>query len=214
VSTRVTFSRSGINRQKILLQFKENIMAKIKDNLLVRGARGNVGKQFVYKKRGNDTHIARMPVVKKDAVVTEKQEQVRELFAAATQYAKGAITNPDLKREYEKKATAGNTAYNMALRDFLKAPKVKDIDTGKYNGTVGSIISVKAKDDFRVTEVLVSIRTATGELVETGNAILNPLNLNKWVYTATQNNAALAGSIITATARDLAENSGVLEVTL
>lgn len=136
------------------------------------------------------------------------------MFAAAAQYAKGAITNPDLKREYEKKAKAANTAYNMAFRDFLKAPQVKDIDTGKYNGTVGSIISIKAKDDFRVTEVSVTIRTAAGELVETGNAILNPLNLNKWIYTATQNNAALTGSIITATARDLAENSGILEVIL
>jgi hypothetical protein len=62
--------------------------------------------------------------------------------------------------------------------------------------------------------VTVSIRTAAGVLVEEGNAILNPLDRNKWIYTATQNNASLAGSIISATARDLPGNSGVLDITV
>ena len=37
-------------------------MAKITKNLLVKGARGNPGKQYVYKTRGSRTYIARMPV--------------------------------------------------------------------------------------------------------------------------------------------------------
>ena len=32
-------------------------MSKITENLLVRGARGKMGNQFVYKKRGEDTHL-------------------------------------------------------------------------------------------------------------------------------------------------------------
>jgi hypothetical protein len=191
-------------------------MAKIKNNLLVRGASGNVGKQFVYRKRGDDTFITRMPEIDKNAKPTQKQEQVREQFFAAAGYATGAIADPVLKAQYQKKAKAksGITAYNIAFRDFLKAPVVKNIDTAKYNGTPGSQIVINATDDFRVIEVTVSIKTAAGVLVEEGNAILNPINRNEWSYTVTQNNAALTGSIILATAKDLPGNKGALQITV
>ena len=189
-------------------------MAKINDNLLVRGARGNVGKQYVYKKRGDSTHIGRMPIINKDAVPTVQQSKVRDMFAGASQYAKGAVSSPDLKKEYQKKASAGRTAFNIAFRDFLKAPVIKSIDTENYNGTPGSTIAVTARDDFRVVEVRVSIRGAGGGLVEEGNAILNPIDRNKWIYTATQSNSSLHGSNVSAIALDLPGNKGVLTTTL
>jgi hypothetical protein len=191
-------------------------MAKIKDNLLVRGASGKVGKQFVYRKRGDDTFITRMPTTDKNAKATEQQEKVRDLFAAAAGYATGAISDPKLKAQYQKKAKtkAGRTAYNVAFRDYLKAPVVKSIDTSTYKGTVGTAIVIDARDDFRVVEVFVSIKTAAGVLVEEGNAILDPIDRNKWIYKATQNNATLAGSVIQATAKDLPGNKGTLEIAI
>ena len=189
-------------------------MAKINDNLLVRGARGNVGKQFVYKRRGDNTHIARMPKVKKDAIPTAAQEEHRELFAAASLYATGAISNPALKLEYQEKAGPGETAFNVALRDYLKSPQVKKIDASKYDGTIGSILSINARDDFRVADVKVSIHDATGFLVEEGNAVLSPLDRNKWIYTATQENTVFAGTRITVIASDLPGNTAMLQVTL
>ena len=189
-------------------------MSKVNDNLLVRGARGNVGKQFVYRTRGDDTIIARMPKVNKDAVPTEKQAQKRDQFSDAIDYARDVVASPDLKKEYEKKLTPGKTAYNLAVRDFLKPPVVKKIDVSNYKGTVGSVIVVNAKDDFRVALVKVSIHSSTGVLVEEGNAILDPVRRRLWNYTATQNNATLAGSVISATATDLPGNSGSLEITV
>jgi len=50
--------------------------------------------------------------------------------------------------------------------------------------------------------------------VEEGNAILNPIDRNKWVYQVMQNNASLTGSIIRATTRDLPGNEGTLEITI
>jgi hypothetical protein len=50
--------------------------------------------------------------------------------------------------------------------------------------------------------------------VEEGNAVLNPINRNQWIYTSTQNNTALAGTVIHAVARDLPGNEGVLEKTI
>lgn len=187
-------------------------MAKINDNLLTRGARGNVGKQFVYRKRGDDTHITKMPSINKDLEATSAQVVVRELFAAAALYAKGAISSPELKKEYQKKAKRGNSAYNMAFRDYLKAPVVKHVYTSKYNGSVGSTIEVIAKDDFRVAEVKVSIRNISGVLVEEGNAVLSPLDRNKWIYTARVINPLPVDSLVTATATDLPGNTKTLSV--
>ncbi|HEV7783539.1 MAG TPA: hypothetical protein VGO58_19840 [Chitinophagaceae bacterium] len=189
-------------------------MSKINDNLLVKGARGNLGKQFVYKKRGKNTHIAKMPVINKNLVPTARQLEVRELFAAASLYAKGAMTSPVLKKEYEKKAANGQTPFNIAFRDYLKAPVVRSIDTENYDGTSGSVIVVIARDDFRVAAVKVSIRDGAGVLIEEGNAILNPIDRNKWSYTTVQPNASPSGCTVSATALDLPGNKGTLEVTV
>ena len=188
-------------------------MANIDDNLLVRGARGNVGKQFVYRKRGNKTFIERMPVTN-EAAPSVKQEKMRDLFAAASAYAKGVIADAELKMLYGEKATPGTTAYNAAFKDFMKAPEVTAVNTERYNGTPGSTIVVVAVDDFRVAEVTVSIRTAEGILIEEGNAILNPINRDKWMYTARQSNAMLQGTVINVTARDLPGNKGRLAVAI
>ena len=189
-------------------------MAQINDNLLVRGARGNVGKQFVYKKRGEGTHIAKMPSINKDQEVTPNQVKVRELFAEAALYAKGAITSPDLKKEYEKKATPGTSAYNMAFRDFLKPPVVKSINAVAYRGQEEAEIVIKAKDDFRVVDVLVEIHTSAGVLVETGIAMLDPIDRGKWIYLTKLTNTTYANGTITATAYDIPGNSATLKITI
>lgn len=87
------------------------------------------------------------------------------------------------------------------------------MDAADYKGIPGSTIVIQAKDDFRVSEVKLRIQTTAGLLVEEGNAILNPVNRNQWIYTATQNNATPAGSVITAYALDLPGNKGSLEIT-
>src|SRR5450432_292222 len=189
-------------------------MTNVNENLLVRGARRNVGKQFVYRKHGDNTTIARMPSINKDAVPTEKQQEIREQFSDAAIYAQGAMSSADLKKEYEKKAAPGKTAFNIAFRDYLKAPVVKKIDVSNYKGMAGSVVVVKAKDDFRVAQVKVSIHSSAGVLLEEGNAILDPIKRSLWNYAATQNNASLSGSVVSATATDLPGNTGSLEITI
>lgn len=189
-------------------------MSYLDNNPLVDGARGNFGKKFVYKKRGNKTHIAKMPAQNPNAEVTDQQLEIRDQFGSAALYAKGAMSDPILKKEYQKKAKSGVTAFNIAFRDYLKAPVVKSIDTSKYTGVVGSLITVSAKDDFRVASVHVSIHTAAGVLIEEGDAILNPIDRNKWNYATTQANANIAGCVVKADAFDLPGNKGSLDVTV
>lgn len=91
---------------------------------------------------------------------------------------------------------------------------MKNILTEKYTGNPASEIVIEGKDDFRVKEVVVSIHNAVGELVETGNAILNPMDRNQWIYDATVLNNALPGTKISAIARDIPGNKASMEVVL
>lgn len=189
-------------------------MSNVSKNLLVKGAKGKLGDQFVYKTRGRKTFITTLPTVNKNAVATEQQQNVRDLFAEASLYAKGAVSNPELKAAYAKKSPKGSTAFNLALRDYLKAPVVKWIDVTGYSGLAGSSIIVMAKDDFRVAAVHVSIHSAAGELLEEGAAVINPINHNKWTYIATRDIASLSGCVVRAIAKDIPENTGSLELVL
>lgn len=189
-------------------------MAKITKNHLIKGARGKMGDQFVYKTRGGKTFIAELPEYDPNSTPTDSQLKTRDLFGSAAAYAKGAVENEQLKLQYERKAKKGATAYNMAFRDFLKKPSIKDLLTSRYNGSIGSLIRVKAKDDFRVAEVMVSIHNPEGELVEEGLANLDPINRDIWIYTATRLNATLTGSKISVVARDLPGNEAESSVIL
>jgi hypothetical protein len=100
----------------------------------------------------------------------------------------------------------------MAFRDYLKAPVVKKIDVSHYNRTPGSTIVVHAKDDFRVAGVKVSIFNNQGNLLEEGEALINPVKRGQWVYTVTQQDAEQTAAVIRAKATDLPGNEGMLEI--
>ena len=180
-------------------------MARIKDNLLMTGARGNIGGQIVFKQHGKDTIITRMPVFPKKKP-TKKQQKRRDIFGEAVAYAKKAVKDPILKREYQEKAGANRTAYHTALSDFMNAPVIENIDVTNYNGKTGSTITIKATDDFRVAEVTVSILNSSDVLIEEGNAILHPIDRTLWVYKATATNNSLKATKIKVVAKDIPGN--------
>lgn len=189
-------------------------MANVTKNPLLKDVSGKFGDHVVYKTRGKKTTMARMPTKKEGAVKTVDQEKVSSRFSSASKYAKGAIASEALKKEYQKKVSTQNTAFNIAFRDFLKAPQVIAIITEKYTGAIGSTITVNAKDDFKVAAVRVSIHNSSGVLIEEGDALVDPIYEERWKYTATQLNGTLAGTVIKAVAMDLPENTGTLSVTL
>ena len=66
-----------------------------------------MGKQFVYRKHGENTLMTRMPDFNENLQPTPQQVGIREQFAEAALYAKSAISDPELKKEYKKKAKPG-----------------------------------------------------------------------------------------------------------
>jgi hypothetical protein len=189
-------------------------MPVIKKNTLIKGASGDFQGEYVYKQIGGKTHIAGMPTVNKKRVRTDKEIKVTLRFLSARAYAEAAMADPVLKAFYAKKVSGGIRAFNVAFRDFQKKPSVYEIDAVNYNGTPGSQIAMIAFDDCKVTGVSVRIFSAAGVLIEEGDCIFNAFNNARWIYTAIQNNPALPGCKIIATAKDLAANEGSLEKVL
>ena len=173
-----------------------------------------MGKDMILRENGEDGILAHSPKVDPNRVPTKKQEEQQERFREAAAYGNSVLKNPELKETYESKNLKKKNAFKAATTDFLTDPIVKKIDASEYNGTVGSKIAVKAVDDFNVTQVRVTIYNAAGDLVEEGQAVIEPLLKLKWIYTATQVVAILPGSKIKAVAQDIPGNKGELQITL
>jgi len=85
---------------------------------------------------------------------------------------KNAIANEATKKAYEASAKEGETAYNVAVADFMNAPHIDEIDVSHYTGQSGSYVQIRAVDDFEVKEVTIIIQNADGTQVESGSATL------------------------------------------
>lgn len=187
-------------------------MGQVDDNVMMRRNRGMVGGQLVYRNRGGKSIVSNAPK-KRTGPVTVPQLVKQKKFSKAVRYAKKLKANPVLKEMYQAGASGGQTAYNVALSDALKAPEVLDINAEAYTGTAGEVIVIEAADNFRVKEVKVVINNVLGELLEQGNAVESE-DADEWLYTVTAANPTPEGSLIKVTAIDHPGNRAVLILTL
>ena len=180
-------------------------MAESNKNLATEGLRGQVG-NFVFRCRRADgkTFVSHHPG-EQEGEPTDAQQSVREKFQQATVYGRSIMDDPQLKAEYKAAAKPGQSAYNVAVADFFRAPDIEEIDLSAYTGQVGDVIRIKATDDFSVQQVSVRIEKADGTLVEEGEAVLSQNGLD-WVYTATAVNENVSGDKITVSVTDRPQN--------
>jgi hypothetical protein len=179
-------------------------MPESKDNMVVHGLSGNFAGMCVFHTRAGKTFMRKIPA-KPSVPGSEEQKAARKRFAACQKYAKAANKDPLLKAAYRTRAKPGSSAYNRALSDALRPPKLGKFETEDYFGRIGDHFTVEARDDFKVASVTITIHDAKGKLIEKGRAVMQ-INEFDWLYTTTANNENLKGSTITATAMDLPGN--------
>ncbi|MDP4210199.1 MAG: hypothetical protein Q8928_15410 [Bacteroidota bacterium] len=179
-------------------------MAKSNDNVLTHGLSGKVGDLLVFRVVDGKTIVAKAPS-KANREPSEKQVKQQERFEEAVIYGKTVMVTPELKAQYETSVPEGKSVYQVALADFLKAPNIKEVDVTGYTGEVGSIIRVRAIDDFMVKSVQVSIFNSDGSVADQGEAI-RLANGVDWLFTAKTLNDDLAGDKIVVKASDLPGN--------
>lgn len=179
-------------------------MAKVGKNIVTTGFRGKLGDLIVFRRRGGKTIVASAPE-KTAHELTDAQKKHRHQFQNAILYGKSVVADPIRNAAYKGEAKEGQSAFNVAVADFLNAPSFDEIDLSKYSGQPGSIIKIQVTDDFKVVEVQVEIFNGDGVLVESGAAAQQENSLD-WIYTATQTNGSLDGDKIVIKASDVPGN--------
>lgn len=179
-------------------------MAK-SDNLILRASSGSIGKIMTITKKKSGTMLIGKHRGSSSVPPSEKQLVIQSKFKEAIIYGKAVMADPVLKAAYAAAVKGDQTAYNLAVRDAFKAPEITQIRTDAYSGVIGSSVSVRAVDDFKVTGVRVAIYSSIGDLIEQGDAVLQANGLD-WVYTATVANGDVKGCRVRGIAKDMPGN--------
>ncbi len=174
-------------------------MAKVANNILVRGLSGSLGKQLVLKRGRNGTIVSKFPVFDENRTFTEAQVKRQSKFREAVAYAKYA---KGLEIYIEKAKLTNRLPYHVAISDFSNPPEIREVDVSSWNGGIGQVIRVMAVDDVLVTQVKVSILDDAGTVLEEGEAVQD--GDAWWSYVTTA--AARSGARVLVTVRDLPGN--------
>jgi hypothetical protein len=199
-----------VSRKQIQKLLKTKTMGELKKNVHLKGLSGQVNPELVYMQRAGKTFV-REASRKTTKQPTAERLAHRAFFKLACRYARNMQLDDGLLALYTAGAGPGLSAYNMALRDFMKPPVVDFINVAAYKGLTGDRLIIEATDDFKVDKIRVAIHTPDGELLEEGDAEYIRSN---WVYYASEANSVLTGTRITATAYDLPGHTGAMELIL
>lgn len=173
---------------------------KIKLNPMFEEASGQLG-DIVFRELRGETIASRKPSVNGEP--TLEQMEHRERFKQAAAYGKSALADPDTRDLYETYAKNKNIpVFAATMADFFNAPVIDTLDVSAYNGQIGDLIRVMARDDFGVASVHVAITDNGGSPIESGNAIEPASGSGQWVYTATTVIASGTDVIVNVVATD------------
>lgn len=187
-------------------------MAYVKNNIVTEGLSGKLGNTIVFRQVGGKTIVAAKPTkTKRESSEAQKTHQRR--FRAASRYAQQTIQNPDQKAAYQQQAPEDQSAYNVAIADYLNQPEIADLDLSTYTGGKGDALVVEVTDDYMVADVEVAIYSKAGALLEQGPAELDDNGID-WVYTTQKANGQLSGSKLVVRASDLPGNTTEKETIL
>jgi hypothetical protein len=185
-------------------------MAKIHNNIFVRGLSGAIGDQFVIRKtRSGKTVIVSKTGFDDNWQSIEKEKTHQDAFREATTYAKFA-KNQSVYLEMAK--GTGSTAYNIAISDWFGSPKVLEINVDNWRGKIGQIIRVKARDNVKVARVTVVIRDANNNVLEAGEAVPSEEGSVWWNYTTQSMVTMRPFPTVEATAQDLPGNTNLFSI--
>lgn len=99
-------------------------MAQVKNNVLVKGMSGRIGKTLVFKVYGNKTVASRYPDMSR-VKFTASQKAEQSLFARAAKYAHSIINDPLKKAAFQAMIGPDRKVYNAAISAYLNEHKRK-----------------------------------------------------------------------------------------
>ena len=143
-------------------------------NALTQGISGKVT-GLIFRRNANGTVSvgdAPRPTTKAPTAGALAQ---RQRFQQAAFYGRAVLQDPAQQAAYQTGVDVNtNSAYTVAVSDYLNAPDIRDVDFSAYHGAIGDVILIHATDDFAVARVHVRIQNPDGTLVEEGDALPDP----------------------------------------
>lgn len=182
-------------------------MARSSQNTITQSYSGKLGNIVLQR----DGVIRSRPDMSK-RVLSGKQAEHLSRFEQAKEYARGVWNDPDRSARYatilagwKRKSGKKNLGiYQLAIRDFMNPPEIKEIIVEDDPG--GSrLISVNAADVFEVTGVTVSILGPGGGIAEEGEAVKSD-DEHEHRYLLRDPSLLRQGTLIRVTACDLPGN--------
>ncbi|GAB3584211.1 hypothetical protein [Hymenobacter daeguensis] len=182
-------------------------------NALTQGLSGKVS-GLVFRQNANGTvSVGDAPRPSSKAPTPAILAQ-RQRFQRAAFYGRATQQDPAQKAAYQSATSPDiQSACAVAVADYLNAPDIRSVDFSAYRGAIGDEIVIQATDDFAVHHVHVRIQNPDGTLVEEGDATPDPDGYT-YRYTATAQNASLAGDKILVSAYDNPGNETTQQKTL
>jgi hypothetical protein len=139
-------------------------MAKVKKNMMLKGLSGSIGPDHYARVTKNGKTIISHKPDFGNRQFSEAQLNHQSGMKTAAAYAKVASKDNPI---YTKKAAGtSKNAYNLALKDWFKAPEIDSMDW--QNG----LIRVSATDNVQVTKVVITVLDHDGQSLEQGEAEL------------------------------------------
>jgi len=170
-------------------------MAKVANNILLRGVSGKLGGLVIRQMRDGSIRLSAQPDFSNRQFSSAQKDHQRR-FKTAAAYARQAAQVEPIYAELAERTM--RSAYNIALSDWFNPPVIHCIERR------GKTIRVEASDDVMVIKVHVQILDENGRVLEQGEAIQrNPeIGPEWWEYVS-----STEGQTIVAEARDLADNN-------
>lgn len=168
-----------------------------------------IAKTLVLRRTRRGIVMESMPGKAKNKT-TEFQVNARQRRTDAAHYARTKMADVQWKKLYESRINSNkgvNTAYQVAVADYLTPPTINFVNTKDYSGQPGRRLVVMATDDFGLAEINIEIRNPKGELIESGPMTALDLSLNSWMYVNKSVNTSVEGSTIIVRVSDHAGNS-------
>jgi len=100
-------------------------MAKLINNPLMQGVSGKIGKTLIFRQMKNGTTVIAMRPKPRTKPITPAEAATHQRFKEAAHIAKKRSQDPILRAQYLAKAKPGQSAYLVALTEYLNTPKTK-----------------------------------------------------------------------------------------
>jgi hypothetical protein len=157
-------------------------MAKVENNIAVRGLSGKVGDLVFQNMPDGITYVRGLPDFS-HRKFSKGQKAHQSRFQEAVAYAREAAKTKPIYAQLA--AGTIKSAYNFALSDWFNPPVIHQIVRA------GGVIRVEASDNVMVTRVQVTIMDEAGKVVEVGEAVPS-VNSGWWEFVTSVQGKVLA----------------------